>query len=290
MGNFYKAEEIKIMISAAGEYYTHAVFCENGQIMIPSNEFFAFYGAEVVWQEKYKIMTAIWEGMRLSVRIGMDSMVSHGDLKKLEAPPILIDEVLYISILEVLQGFDATVEWFEKAKTIVIWKKKVEVKKPEAKKPKGKTIEEIWQIGENQEFVMEICSYLQRKCDYGKEINQLNENQKVICIVNLAETAVNSEGFDGFFFNSEGDFSNELVWAFEKIGAVKTARICKIATAVFGEKVPCDRFERQEIMENLSAKASEIWSECDRQFLEYEEDLIELSYNYIIENKDCFSD
>ena len=124
------------------------------------------------------------------------------------------------------------------------------------------------------------------KCKYGDAIEKLNEHERIIFITQSLEEEVNNGGFSQFFYNSSGNFSNELVDAFTKIGAFKTAEICKKAVAVFGRSIPTDRNEREELLDNLDVDS--LLDECDDAFYEYEDDLVELNYTYIMEHSDFF--
>ena len=101
---------------------------------------------------------------------------------------------------------------------------------------------------------------------------------------------VNNGGFSQYFFNSSGDFSNELVVAFITIGANATAAICQKAIAAFGRDIPDDRYERQEMLDELeSNKIDESLEECDGAFYNYEDDLNELNFQFIMKNKVSFT-
>lgn len=100
---------------------------------------------------------------------------------------------------------------------------------------------------------------------------------------------VNSGGFSQFFYNSSGSFSNELVSAFTAIGANVTAAICQKAIAVFGRSIPVEKEERREMLEELeSEEIDKIWEECDDAFYDYEDDLNELNYIFVMKNKEYF--
>ena len=100
---------------------------------------------------------------------------------------------------------------------------------------------------------------------------------------------MNNGGFSQFFYNSSGNFSNELVKAFTAIGANATAAICQKAVAAFGRDIPVDRDERQEMLDELeSEEINEILEECDDAFYDYEDNLNELNYSFIVQNKESF--
>lgn len=71
-----------------------------------------------------------------------------------------------------------------------------------------------------------------------------------------------------------------------KIGAYKTAKICKKALAVFDGKVPADREAREELLDNLDC--DEIFEKLDDSFYDYEDDLQALNEEYILKNKSYF--
>ena len=153
-------------------------------------------------------------------------------------------------------------------------------------------INEIWNIKEKQEFVTEMFEYISEKCKNGEKIEDLNDKQRVFYIVQTLEMEVNNGGFSQFFFNSNGIFAGELISSFKKIGAIKTAEICKKAVSIFGDKIYADRNELQDFLvpddEEEEEKIEEILNECDDAFFEYEDDLTELNYQFIIDNKESF--
>ncbi|MBR7122492.1 MAG: DMP19 family protein [Oscillospiraceae bacterium] len=135
-------------------------------------------------------------------------------------------------------------------------------------------------------FVVDMCDAVCKKCEYGDDIEKLNEHERVFYVTQILEQEVNNGGFSQFFFNSSGDFSNELVDAFTKIGALKTAEICKKALDVFNGKVPTDRDEREELLNCLDC--DDVLSECDDEFYEYEDNLEKLNYKYIMDHRSFF--
>ncbi|MBO5408148.1 MAG: DUF4375 domain-containing protein [Clostridia bacterium] len=151
---------------------------------------------------------------------------------------------------------------------------------------------DIWTIEEKENFIVEMSQYIAEKCEYGDNMGNLNEEQRVFYITQALEMEVNNGGFSQFFFNSDGCFGNEIVSSFEKIGAMKTAEICKKAISIYGDKVPTDRDEREDVLtpddEKEEERIEEILNECDDAFFEYEDDLLELNYQFIINNKESF--
>lgn len=138
-------------------------------------------------------------------------------------------------------------------------------------------------------IVMEIDTYLNKKCEYGEKIDRLNESQKVLLIVGNLEREINNGGFHQFYFNSSGDYANETIDALIKIGANKTAEIVKKANSEFKNGIlPKDRVERQNELELIEEKGEGNWNKCDSEFYEYQDDLTELLIAFVIKNKRDF--
>lgn len=154
-------------------------------------------------------------------------------------------------------------------------------------------IDEIWQMQDKEDFISTMSQYIAQKCNYGDNMENLNEKERVFYITQVLEMEVNNGGFPQFFFNSSGMFANELVASFEAIGAKKTSEICKKAISIYGNEVPMDREKREELLtsddEEEDEKIEALLNECDDEFFEYEDDLLELNYQFILKNKDSFS-
>lgn len=141
-----------------------------------------------------------------------------------------------------------------------------------------------------ENLVVNIWGAIDKKCDYGNAIEKLNEHERVIFVTQALETEVNNGGFSQFFYNSSGDHANELIDAFTKIGALKTAEICNKALSVFDGKVPTDRYEREDLLlYGLDEyKCNAVWEKCDDAFYEYEDDLEALNRAYIMKYREFF--
>ena len=151
-------------------------------------------------------------------------------------------------------------------------------------------MEHIWNLTDTTDFVIALMKHLDGKAQYGDDMSVLSEAERVFYITQTLEMEVNNGGFSQFFFNSSGNFSNELVGAFTTIGANTTAAICQKAIAAFGRDIPIDRDEREEMLDELeSDEIDEILEECDDAFYAYEDNLNELNYQFVMENKASFT-
>ena len=165
-----------------------------------------------------------------------------------------------------------------------IFKKKTEFKKERS------NVKHIWNLTDTNDFVVAMTEHLDKKTQYGDNISVLSEAERIFYITQKLEMEVNNGGFSQFFYNSSGNFSNELVSAFTAIGAKATAAICQKATSAFGRVIPVDRNERQEMLDEFeNEEIDEILEECDSAFYDYEDDLNELNYNFVMNNKESFT-
>ena len=135
-------------------------------------------------------------------------------------------------------------------------------------------------------FIIDLFTAIDERCEYGDAMKKLNEHERLFYITQTLEQEVNNGGFSQYFYNSSGNFANEVVDAFTQIGAHKTAEICKKAVAVFNGHVPEDREERQSLLESLDCE--DIFDECDNAFFNYEDDLEALNYAYIMNHRKFF--
>ena len=170
--------------------------------------------------------------------------------------------VLIISILKIL-------------KTIKSEKGYIQQESPQAqvendmkwREPETMAIEDIWKIEEQENFVYHMWLYILDNCDEFGDLHNLNAEQRVFYVVQDLQNEVNNGGFGQYFYNDSGDFANEAVSAFERIGAYEIANVCKKAVGIYGDKVPTDRDEREDILtpddEKEEERIEEILKECD---------------------------
>ena len=149
-------------------------------------------------------------------------------------------------------------------------------------------MEEILAMENDHEFVQQIWYRVGEKCGYGEDLSVLSSSERIFFVTLLLEAEVNNGGFSQYFFNSSGDYANEVAAAYEEIGAVKTAEICRKACSLFGEEVPRDWELRQTLL-MLHDEYEPVLNECDSAFYAYEEDLASLTRDYVLNHLEDFS-
>ena len=109
--------------------------------------------------------------------------------------------------------------------------------------------------------------------------------QIFFCIWEL-ESQVNNGGFHQYFFNS-GEYTNETVEALKEIGALYTAGILQNACEVFPDsKVPKEIKIRHDLLLAIGKEKEDYLDELDNTFYKYEDNLSELLYEYVQNNRD----
>ncbi len=150
-------------------------------------------------------------------------------------------------------------------------------------------IEDIWTITDKNQFLVAMNGWICRKCNYGEDMGKLSEAEKIFFLNNQLEQEINNGGLSQFFFNSSGDFANEIEYSLRSIGAVHTEKIYSKALLALGGELPENRDEREEMLDNiLTDNVSELLNECDNEFYKYLDNLEELNYQFIIKNKEQF--
>jgi len=146
-------------------------------------------------------------------------------------------------------------------------------------------IDRLINSADSNASIIELDDYVSELCEYGERLDLGTEPQKNFYYNQNLEREVNNGGFYQYYYNSSGDFAHETIDSLKAIGANKTAEIVKIANDQFPEmKVPKDRVERQNILDQIKEKADEIWEELTQKFFKYEDDLNSLNMNYIKKN------
>lgn len=151
-------------------------------------------------------------------------------------------------------------------------------------------MEHIWQLTDPNDFVIAILEHLDEKTQYGEDLSVLSAEERIFYITQTLEMEVNNGGFSQFFNNSSGNFSNEVVSAFDAIGADTTAAICKKALSAFGCEIPVDKDAREKMLDEMeNDEIDEIFEECDNAFYDYNDNLTELNHQFVMKNKERFT-
>ena len=113
------------------------------------------------------------------------------------------------------------------------------------------------------------------------EFDRLPSKSQVACCIHMLEAAVNSDGFDGLFFNYSGAYIPEILSALRQIGAPHTLALVERAIALaYPGGYPDDPAEHQDTL-SLSDDVSEALDPLDQEFCRYPEPLPDLVNAYL---------
>ncbi|MGK0420401.1 MAG: hypothetical protein ACJAT9_000059 [Polaribacter sp.] len=139
-------------------------------------------------------------------------------------------------------------------------------------------------LNNDAEKIKRIGEIIGKKIPAKDNFSNLNEFEKTFIYIDVLEDNVTNGGFIQFFFNSSGQFAHEIFHAYLAIKAETTIDILTKAIHLFPEMpVPKDARIRQQI---LMAKDSNIdlWDTLDAEFYKYEDNIVQLTLNYVREN------
>ncbi|WP_113654780.1 DMP19 family protein [Pedobacter namyangjuensis] len=150
-------------------------------------------------------------------------------------------------------------------------------------------LETLLSSDDTTESIIELDNFISELCSYGENMDKLTEPQKQFYYNQCLEREINNGGFNQYFINSSGDFAHQTIQSLIAIGANTTADILQKAINQFPDKkVPQDRNERIEIVEQIEETATEIWEELDEKVFDYEDDLNTLNLSFVRQHKSDF--
>ena len=136
--------------------------------------------------------------------------------------------------------------------------------------------EKIIRIGEI------ICKKIKKKDNFEK----LNEFEKTFIFIDIFENHTTDGGFETFFWNTAGQFSHEILEAYEKIGAKNTASIIYDSFLLFGEiPIPKNTDMRREILSKINPNS---WINLDEKYYNCNDNIVLLVLEFIKNNTTYF--
>ncbi|MBG7611604.1 DUF4375 domain-containing protein [Polaribacter sp. BAL334] len=139
------------------------------------------------------------------------------------------------------------------------------------------------------EIIEFVGTVIWNKLNENKVFENLSFPERNFIYIDIFESEINHDGFYGFFYNTSGEFSHEVLEAFSTINAIENATIFYKAIRIFPEiPVPKDIILRRQIMGKLKDSDLEKWSDLELDLLNTGEDILGLMIDYIKENKTSF--
>ena len=89
-------------------------------------------------------------------------------------------------------------------------------------------------LNNDLEKITRIGEIIGKKIPERDVFTTLNDYEKTFIYIDIFENHTTNGGFEEFFWNSSGQFSHEILAAYEAIGATKTATLIYNAFKEFG--------------------------------------------------------
>ena len=141
-------------------------------------------------------------------------------------------------------------------------------------------------LNNDSEKIIRIGEIIGKKIEKRDCFEKLNEFEKTFIHIDIFENHTTDGGFKAFFWDSSGKFSHEILEAYERIGAHKTASIIYDAFLLFKEiPIPKDLDLRRSILSNFK---SDVWNTLDQEFYDCSDNVVLLILEFVRGNNSYF--
>ena len=141
-------------------------------------------------------------------------------------------------------------------------------------------------LNNDSEKIIRIGEIIGKKIKKRDNFEELNEFEKTFIFIDIFENHTTDGGFETFFWNTAGQFSHEILEAYEKIGAKNTASIMYDSFLLFGEiPIPKNTDMRREILSKINPNS---WINLDEKYYNCNDNIVLLVLEFIKNNTTYF--
>jgi len=141
-------------------------------------------------------------------------------------------------------------------------------------------------LNNDSEKIIRIGEIIGKKIKKRDHFENLNEFEKTFIFIDIFENHTTDGGFETFFWNTAGQFSHEILEAYEKIGAKNTASIMYDSFLLFGEiPIPKNTDVRREILSKINPNS---WINLDEKYYNCNDNIVLLVLDFIKNNTKYF--
>jgi hypothetical protein len=141
-------------------------------------------------------------------------------------------------------------------------------------------------LNNDSEKIIRIGEIIGKKIKKIDNFEELNEFEKTFIFIDIFENHTTDGGFETFFWNTAGQFSHEILEAYEKIGAKNTATIMYDSFLLFGEiPIPKNTDVRREILSKINPNS---WINLDEKYYNCDDNIVLLVLDFIKNNTKYF--
>ena len=141
-------------------------------------------------------------------------------------------------------------------------------------------------LNNDSEKIIRIGEIIGKKIKKRDNFEKLNEFEKTFIFIDIFENHTTDGGFETFFWNTAGQFSHEILEAYEKIGAKNTASIIYDSFLLFGEiPIPKNTDMRREVLSKINPNS---WINLDEKYYNCNDNIVLLVLEFIKNNTKYF--
>ncbi|MFP4845993.1 DUF4375 domain-containing protein [Winogradskyella sp. PE311] len=134
-----------------------------------------------------------------------------------------------------------------------------------------------------------VGTVLWNKANDNNTFRNLSFAEQTFVYIDIFESEINNEGLYGFFYNTSGEFTHNVLQAFIDIQAHETATIIDKAIKVFKDlPVPKDIILRRQFISKLDTEDLDIWSHLELDLINVKENIVDLVIAHIKLHKTDF--
>ncbi|MDC3344616.1 DMP19 family protein [Flavobacteriaceae bacterium] len=141
-------------------------------------------------------------------------------------------------------------------------------------------------LNNDSEKIIRIGEIIGKKIKKRDNFEELNEFEKTFIFIDIFENHTTDGGFETFFWNTAGQFSHEILEAYEKIGAKNTASIMYDSFLLFGViPIPKNTDVRREILSKINPNS---WINLNEKYYNCNDNIVLLVLDFIKNNTKYF--
>jgi len=118
------APPIRVTLNGENISFDQPPIMESGRTLVPLRAIFEALGAEVDWNGDTQTVTAVKDGVTVTLRIGSYDLIKSGhaptQTSTLDVPPQLVGGRTMVPARAVAESFGATVDWCGDTRTVII--------------------------------------------------------------------------------------------------------------------------------------------------------------------------
>jgi len=114
------SNEIKVLVNGTDVTFDQPPIIENGRTLVPLRAIFEALGAEVDWNQSTQTVTAVKDGVTVSLKIGSNILTKNGENITLDVPAQIVGSRTLVPVRAVAESFGAEVVWNQSSRTVTV--------------------------------------------------------------------------------------------------------------------------------------------------------------------------